>query len=75
MRWVLRNADPQQVQRLALETNLPLWMARLLAVRGIDCGEQAQKFLSPSLQDLYDPYRMTGLRTAVERLHGRHRTR
>src|SRR5580704_16924752 len=43
-------------------------MARLLAVRGIERGEQAQKFLSPSLQDLYDPYRMTGLRAAVERL-------
>ena len=69
MRWVLRNADPQHVQRLALETNLPLWMARLLAVRGIERGEQAQKFLSPSLQDLYDPYRMTGLRAAVERLN------
>ena len=68
MRWVLRNADPQHVQRLALETNLPLWMARLLAVRGIQSGEHAQKFLSPSLQDLHDPYRMTGLRAAVERL-------
>jgi single-stranded-DNA-specific exonuclease len=55
MRWVLRNADPQLVQRLALETNLPPWLARLLAVRGIQSGELAHKFLNPSLQDLHSP--------------------
>ena len=68
MRWVLRNADPQAVQRLALDMGLPLSMARLLAVRGIQDAEQAQRFLSPSLHDLHDPYLMTGLRKAVERV-------
>ena len=68
MRWTLRNADPDQVRRLALETNLPTWLARLLVVRGIDSGEPAKKFLAPSLQDLHDPYLMLGLRAAVERL-------
>ena len=43
-------------------------MARLLAARGIQNAEQANKFLNPSLQDLHSPYLMTGLRTAVERL-------
>ena len=68
MRWIIRNADSQEVQRLALESNLPPSLARLLVVRGIVSAEQAQKFLSPSLQDLHDPYLMTGLRAAVERL-------
>ena len=68
MRWVLRNAEPDQVQRLALEMGLPVWLARLLAARGIQTPEQAHKFLSPSLQDLHSPYLMTGLRAAVERL-------
>ncbi len=68
MRWTLRTADRQQVQRLALEMNVPVSFARLLAVRGISNAEQAQKFLSPSLQDLHSPYLMTGVRTAVERL-------
>ena len=68
MRWVLRNAEPDQVQRLALEMNLPIWLARLLVARGIQTAEQAHKFLSPSLQDLHSPYLMTGLRAAVERL-------
>ncbi len=47
---------------------LPVSMARLLAVRGIQNSEQANKFLNPSLQDLHSPYLMTGLRAAVERL-------
>jgi single-stranded-DNA-specific exonuclease len=68
VRWVLRNAESELVQRLALEMALPVSLARLLAVRGIATAEQAQKFLSPSLQDLHSPYLMTGLRAAVERL-------
>ena len=68
VRWSLRNADFETVQRLALEMNLPIWQARLLVARGIQTAEQAHKFLSPSLQDLHSPYLMTGLRAAVERL-------
>jgi single-stranded-DNA-specific exonuclease len=68
VRWVLRHAEPQLIQRLALELALPVSLARLLAVRGIQTAEQAHKFLSPSLQDLHSPYLMTGLRAAVERL-------
>jgi single-stranded-DNA-specific exonuclease len=68
VRWVLRNAESQLVERLALELALPVSLARLLTVRGIETAEQAHKFLSPSLQDLHSPYLMTGLRVAVERL-------
>jgi len=68
VRWVLRNAEPELVQQLALEMALPVSLARLLVVRGIQTAEQAHKFLSPSLQDLHSPYLMTGLRAAVERL-------
>ena len=68
MRWVLRNADSQSVQRLALEMGLSIPVARLLAARGIDNGAQAHKFLNPSLDDLHSPYLMNGLRAAVERL-------
>jgi len=68
VRWALRNAESQDVQRLALETGLPISTARLLAVRGIQTAEQAHKFLTPSLQDLHSPGLMTGLCVAVERL-------
>jgi single-stranded-DNA-specific exonuclease len=56
------------VQRLALESGLSVWLARLLVIRGIRTADEAHKFLSPSLQDLHSPYLMAGLRSAVERL-------
>jgi single-stranded-DNA-specific exonuclease len=68
VRWLLRNADSQHVQRLALEMGLPVSLARLLAARGIQNAQQASKFLNPSIADLHSPYLMTGLRVAVERL-------
>ena len=68
MRWVLRNADPQQVETLARDVSLPAWLARLLAARGIVSADDAKRFLSPSLDDLHSPYLMTGLHAAVERL-------
>jgi len=68
MRWVLRTADSQAVETLAHEVSVPAWLARLLVARGIDTAERAHKFLNPTLADLHSPYRMTGLRTAVERL-------
>ena len=47
---------------------LPVSLARLLAARGMQNAQQANKFLNPSLGDLHSPYLMTGLRAAVERL-------
>ena len=68
MRWALRNADAQLVERLARETQLPPTIARLLVTRGIESAEDAQRFLAPSLSHLHSPYLMKGLRQAVERL-------
>jgi single-stranded-DNA-specific exonuclease len=68
VRWIIRDANPQNVDVLSRELNLPSWQARLLAARGITAVEAAQKFLSPTLTDLHDPYLMMGLRLAVERL-------
>ncbi len=68
MRWVLRNADAGQVERLTREAQFSPTIARLLVARGIDCPDEAQRFLAPSLADLHSPYLMKGLRTAVGRL-------
>jgi single-stranded-DNA-specific exonuclease len=43
-------------------------LARLLARRGIGTPEQAATFLAPSLEQLADPYLLTGMAEAVERL-------
>jgi len=43
-------------------------LAPLLVRRGIAVGEEAARFLSPSLSHLHAPEQMTGLRAAVDRL-------
>ena len=40
-------------------------MSRLLRNRGVDTEEKAEKFLHPSLQDLYDPFLMQDMDKAV----------
>ena len=42
--------------------------ARLLAIRGLTDPDEASRFLNPSLDQLYDPYRLAGLEAAVDRL-------
>ncbi|HWJ49091.1 MAG TPA: single-stranded-DNA-specific exonuclease RecJ [Candidatus Udaeobacter sp.] len=43
-------------------------LSPLLVRRGISNGEEAHRFLSPSLDHLHTPERMTGLHAAVDRL-------
>jgi single-stranded-DNA-specific exonuclease len=44
--------------------------ARLLAIRGLSDLDTARRFLSPSLDDLHDPFRLAGMHDAVERILG-----
>jgi single-stranded-DNA-specific exonuclease len=68
MRWVFREADPTEVNRLASEAGIAPILARILLTRGIRTAEEAARFLSPSLAHLHSPYLMSGMRVAVERL-------
>jgi single-stranded-DNA-specific exonuclease len=44
--------------------------ARLLCIRGLGAPEDARRFLSPRLDDLYDPFRLAGMSVAVDRILG-----
>ncbi len=44
-------------------------ICELLVRRGVKNKEEAQKFFSPQLSDLHDPYLMDGMREAVDRLN------
>ncbi len=79
MRWLLKSADADLVDRLAIElrANSALalkdpthasTLARLLAMRGITDAAAAELFLSPALSHLHSPYLMTGMKAAVDRL-------
>ena len=44
--------------------------ATLLCSRGLGDLERARRFLAPSLDDLHDPFRLTDMAPAVERILG-----
>lgn len=66
--WELRPADPAAVARLAGARGVSPLMARLLALRGIEDTQAAERFLHPRLEHLRPPGEMAGLPAAAERL-------
>lgn len=67
-RWRLPDVDPSLPPRLSRELNVSPLTARVLAARGFDQSEAAFRYLQPALEDMADPYRMLGMRAAVNRL-------
>ena len=47
---------------------LPGWLSALLRARGLDTPEKADRFLSPSLSDLHDPFLLDGMERTVSLL-------
>jgi single-stranded-DNA-specific exonuclease len=66
--WRVCAVDREQALALAGELGCPLPVAAVLVQRGYAEPETARRFLAPSLDDLIDPMRMTGMDAAVERI-------
>jgi single-stranded-DNA-specific exonuclease len=68
--WSSLPCDDGAVQQLTAELDVSPVTARLLCIRGLGDLEQARRFLSPSLDDLLDPFALTDMRPAVDRILG-----
>jgi single-stranded-DNA-specific exonuclease len=66
--WNTRPHDEAAALNLANELKVSPVTARLLAMRGLIDPDEASRFMNPSLDQLYDPYRLAGLECAAERL-------
>ena len=66
--WNTRPHDETAASTLASELKLSAITARLLAIRGLTDPDEASRFLNPTLEQLYDPYRLAGLECAADRL-------
>ena len=66
--WEELPCDEAAATRLAGELRLSPVIARLLCMRGLGDPDQARRFLSPSLDDLFDPFRLTDMGLAVDRI-------
>ena len=68
--WKLREvADAENVRQLSSELGVDPVLAELLVQRGVHTFEQARGFFRPSMDDLHDPFLMTDMDKAVERVH------
>jgi len=69
MRWTIQpRPSRQKVEHLANALGVDHVIASLLVQRDIDTFEKAEKFFRPQLQDLHDPYLMTDMTEAVNRI-------
>ena len=68
LRWEHQPCDAAQAQALGQAIGISPVVARLLCQRGLGDPEAAARFLAPSLDHLHDPFRLTDLAPAVDRL-------
>ena len=69
LKWVVQpQPDQKAVRELSSKLFLPEIAASILVNRGIDSTESAEKFLKPSLKDLFDPFLISGMKDAVDRV-------
>ena len=77
MRWIpnpINISKARELERALPDSKLKIppsavpVLADLLVGRGIDEAETAARFLSPVLADLHDPLRMSGMKSALDRL-------
>ena len=66
--WLVADPDPSAVDRLAAALGIDPVVAALLVNRGIAEPESARRFLSPSWDDLHDPWLLPDVDKAVARL-------
>ena len=66
--WEDVATDAAQAAVLADALAVPPVIARLLAQRGLTDPDAAKRFLQPSLADLHDPWLLTDMRPAIDRI-------
>ena len=66
--WITATSDGDALFRLTESLGLSPITARVLINRGIDSAEEAKRFLSPSADDLFDPFLLPDIEKAVDRL-------
>jgi len=66
--WEYQTCDDGRVRELVECLDLHPVVARLLCQRGLDTPDAASRFLNPSLDHLHDPFELTDMSIAIERL-------
>ena len=68
--WEQSPCDDASVEALTRQLDISPVTARILCIRGLGDADRARRFLSPSLDDLHDPFELAGMESAVDRILG-----
>ena len=74
-RWIVREHDAERAASLARVLGVSPILAALLIIRGYANERAARVFLSPTYDQLHEPYSMLGMKDAVARLQRAIKTR
>src|SRR5262245_51085569 len=66
--WETLPCDDATVAELSRSLQISPIAARLLCIRGMTDADRAKRFLTPTLDDLLDPFTLTDMSVAVERI-------
>ncbi len=67
-KWLLREDNPIEVEKIAGELGISELTAKILYHRGIKDAAAAKNFLEPEAAPFHDPFLMLGMREAVDRI-------
>lgn len=67
-KWLVNRTNSEYIEYLSKITSLSPVMAQILINRGIKTPHDIYDFLDPRISNLADPFELTGLKTAVERI-------
>ncbi|MEF9426233.1 MAG: single-stranded-DNA-specific exonuclease RecJ [Candidatus Mariimomonas ferrooxydans] len=67
-RWLVNKTNGEFLRYLSEKTSLSLALAQILVNRGYKDEESIKDFISPSLENLSDPFLMPDMKKAVERI-------
>jgi single-stranded-DNA-specific exonuclease len=67
-RWLVKRTNKEFLEHLSKNASISSTLAQILINRGIKDAESVRAFLSPSLDDLHDPFLLNDMDRAVERL-------
>ena len=65
---MIENVNIETVKKLSKEINVSEAIAKALVIRGVDSFDKAKKFFRPSISHLYDPFMMSDMEKAVDRI-------
>ncbi|MEN6461581.1 MAG: single-stranded-DNA-specific exonuclease RecJ, partial [Syntrophomonas sp.] len=66
--WELKEYDHLMAEEISQNLGISMAIAILLTQRGIKSTNEAEKFLNGELEDLSDPFAITGITAAVQRI-------